>query len=53
MATHSNIPAWKISGTEKPGGLQSIGSQSDVTEHKVGVGVRKYSKKAINLANIS
>ena len=27
MATHSNILAWKITWTEKPGGLQSIGSQ--------------------------
>ena len=27
MATHSNILAWKIPWTEKPGGLQSMGSQ--------------------------
>ena len=27
MATHSNIPAWKIPWMEKPGGLQSMGSQ--------------------------
>ena len=27
MATHSSIPAWKISWTEYPGGLQSIGLQ--------------------------
>ena len=26
-ATHSSIPAWRIPGTEEPGGLQSIGSQ--------------------------
>ena len=26
-ATHSSILAWKIPWTEKPGGLQSIGSQ--------------------------
>ena len=25
MATHSNILAWSIPGTEEPGGLQSIG----------------------------
>ena len=25
MATHSNILAWKIPGTEEPGGLQSMG----------------------------
>ena len=27
MATHSSILAWIISWTEKPGGLQSMGSQ--------------------------
>ena len=27
MATQSNILAWKISWTEEPGGLQSMGSQ--------------------------
>ena len=28
MATHSSILAWRIPWTEKPGGLQSVGSQS-------------------------
>jgi len=33
MATHSSILAWKIPWMEKPGRLQSIGSQSlDTTE---------------------
>ena len=33
MATHSSILAWRIPGTEEPGGLQSMGSQeSDKTE---------------------
>ena len=27
MATHSSILAWKIPWTEKPSGLQSVGSQ--------------------------
>ena len=31
MATHSSILAWKISWTEKPGGLQSTGSQKNRT----------------------
>ena len=32
MATHSSILAWKISWTEEPGGLQSMGLQkSDTT----------------------
>ena len=36
MATHSSILAWRISWTEEPGGLQSMGWQSRthwVTEH--------------------
>ena len=32
MATHSNVLAWRITGTEEPGGLPSMGS------HKVGQG---------------
>ena len=33
IATHSSILAWEILGTEKPGGLQSMGSQTqDRTE---------------------
>ena len=28
MATHPSILAWRIPGTEEPGGLWSIGSQS-------------------------
>ena len=28
MATHSSILAWRILWTERPGGLQSIGSQT-------------------------
>ena len=29
-ATHSRVLAWRIPGTEEPGGLQSIVSQSQV-----------------------
>ena len=32
MATHSSILAWKIPLTEKPGGLQSMGSQKNQTQ---------------------
>ena len=28
METHSRIPAWEISWTEEPGGLQCMGLQS-------------------------
>ena len=31
MATHSSILAWRIPWTEKPGGLQSMGSQKSRT----------------------
>ena len=27
MATHSSILAWRVPGTEEPGGIQSMGSQ--------------------------
>ena len=30
VATHSSVPAWRIPGTEEPGGLRSVGS------HRVG-----------------
>ena len=35
MATHSSVLAWRIPGTEDPGGLQSMESQkeSDMIEH--------------------
>ena len=29
MATHSSVLAWKIPGTEEPGGLPSMGSHRD------------------------
>ena len=33
MATHSSTLAWKVSWTEEPGGLRSMGSrESDTTE---------------------
>ena len=32
--THSSILAWEIPWTEEPGGLQSMGSQSQIRGHK-------------------
>ena len=33
IATHSSILAWEVPWTQKPGGLQSMGSkESDMTE---------------------
>ena len=40
MATHSSILAWEILWTEEPGRLQSMGSQSDMTEQLSLVGKR-------------
>ena len=43
MATHSSILAWRILWTEELSGLQSMGSQRDMTEatqHGMGRGVR-------------
>ena len=28
MATHSSVLAWRISWTEEPGGLQSVGTEA-------------------------
>ena len=33
MATHPSILAWKIPRAEEPGGLQSMGLQSDMHRH--------------------
>ena len=32
MATYSSILAWRIPWSKEPGGLQSMGSQSDTAE---------------------
>ena len=34
MATHPSILAWRTPWTQEPGGLQTLGSQSDTTEYK-------------------
>ena len=33
MATRSNTPAWKIPGTEEPGLVESVGSQSQTRQN--------------------
>ena len=43
IATHPSIFTWRIPGTEEPGGLQSMGSQSDMTEQLSLVGKRNRS----------
>ena len=32
MATHFSLLAWRVPGTEEPGGLPSMGRTSDTTE---------------------
>ena len=32
MATHSSVLAWRIFGMGEPGGLPSMGTESDMTE---------------------
>ena len=41
-ATHSSILAWRIPQTEEPGGLQSMGKESNMTEHKAHVFLESY-----------
>ena len=48
MTTHASILAWKISWTEKPGGPQSMGSQSDTTEHHNNTYKYQLCAKALN-----
>ena len=51
MATHSNILAWRIPWTEKPGRLQSIdhkwSDMTEMTEHA------SHVNKSINLCSVS
>ena len=36
MATHSSVLAWRIPGTEEPGGLPSVGQSPQSPTHRVG-----------------
>jgi len=42
MATHSSILAWRIPWTEEPGGLQSIGLQSQTREKQLSTHARMH-----------
>ena len=54
MPTHSSILAWKIPWTEKPGGLQSVGSQGVghdySTKHSTVSGVQHNDSRGVNIA---
>ena len=59
MATHSCIPAWRIPWTEKPGGLQSMGSQrvghnwaTNTRDFPGGPGVKKLPSNAGDMGSI-
>ena len=47
MTTHSSILAWEISGTEEPGGLESMGLQRVkhdlATKQQQSISVYKYT----------
>ena len=45
MATHSSVLAWRIPGTEEPGGLPSLGS------HRVGHDSSDLAAAAANVSN--
>ena len=53
MGTHSSILAWRIPWTEEPRGLQSMGSQTDVTEHLSTVSNLLISKSQDILSDLS
>ena len=49
MAAHSSILAWRIPWTEEPGGLQSMWSQSGMTEQLRCTSISIKSLGSINL----
>ena len=52
MAAHSSTLAWRISGTEEPGGLQRMGSRTtEATEHpsRHTSSVESYAAVAVDL----
>ena len=46
MTTHSSILAWRISWTEKPGRLQSVGSQSQTQLKRLSLAHSKSNNQA-------
>ena len=56
MATHPSIPSWRIPWTEEPGGLESMGSQTDSDWdggwRKQGARSRSESRRSIMHTNI-
>ena len=50
MAPHSSVLAWRIPGTEEPGGLPSTGSQSGTRLKRLGSSSNMPSSRQSNLA---
>ena len=51
MATHSSMLAWKISRTEKPGGLQSVGPQR--VRHDQVTNTLKWQKNLTTMSEVN
>ena len=45
MATHSSILAWRIPGTEEPGGLQSMGLQLTLLAVFLNVATKRWQEE--------
>ena len=48
MAAHSSILAWRIPGTEEPGGLVSIGSQSRTRLKRLSSSISSSNKNSVS-----
>ena len=48
-ATHSSILAWRIPWTEKPGGLQSTGSQESDTTEQLSTSTQRFSPSSLEV----
>ena len=48
MATHSSILAWEIPWTDKPSGLQSIGSQRVGRDFELNTSIESYLEEQID-----
>ena len=50
MATHSSVLAWRIPGTEEPGGLPSMGSHRDGHDRSALAAAELYSFQTFSLS---
>ena len=52
MATHSSVLAWRIPGTAEPGGLPSMGSQSQTRLKRLSSGSSSLEKEMATHSSI-